>query len=567
MKKIIFTFLGVSILFVAVAQDLNEQVTVVAPYQPKLTDVVYKINRQPQTLDTTFKTGALRYDIISRKVITSFGTENIKPARVAGEPIEKLSPLHARAGYGNYKTPYAELFVGSLRSQKWQGGAHLKHRSSQSTIEPDDDDNAPYIYDNSVNQAELFGSLVTDKVQLSSMLYFNRNRFSILQDTGYPVSPKRIYSNMGINLNLEDNMLDPTKFRHKTQVNINYLNANVNFNEIGIEVSTDIGKQYDFGDHFSETFIGFSGEVNMHGAVCDSLSFNSNTIKLQPYVSVNLKNHRFKIGLKFNTYSNDSRTERYMKMQLAPVLDFRFNLVPSVFAVYLGMDGDVNQYTYRYITKSNPFLDYRLSTTFDYKPDLQRQYYAGISTAVSKRLNLKLQSTFVTYQNLCYFYGTTGLSAFDPSYGIISPTPRVSYRYVPAYITEKTISCVQLQGDLSYQWDEKFSTHLMGRFNYYDQQVPYRPIHEMTLDLRYSMQDKIIIKSQLMVGGDFYTNVMNEEKLNKTMADWSIDVEYRFNKQFSAFADFNNILNQRNYLWEWYPTYRFNFLVGLSFTL
>jgi len=49
--------------------------------------------------------------------------------------------------------------------------------------------------------------------------------------------------------------------------------------------------------------------------------------------------------------------------------------------------------------------------------------------------------------------------------------------------------------------------------------------------------------------------------------DWSLGAEYRFNRQWAAFLEFNNILNQRYYHWHNYRSFGTNFLIGATFNL
>ncbi|MDE5559274.1 MAG: hypothetical protein K2I84_01295, partial [Bacteroidales bacterium] len=79
-------------------QPYQERVVVVAPYQPML-DVVRKPLLQPEVpADTTHRIDTAVYEIISRTVQTTYQLENIKPAKVAGEPVERLFNQHLKIG-------------------------------------------------------------------------------------------------------------------------------------------------------------------------------------------------------------------------------------------------------------------------------------------------------------------------------------------------------------------------------------------------------------------------------------------------------------------------------------
>ncbi|MCD4695055.1 MAG: hypothetical protein K8S16_02345 [Bacteroidales bacterium] len=60
------------------------------------------------------------------------------------------------------------------------------------------------------------------------------------------------------------------------------------------------------------------------------------------------------------------------------------------------------------------------------------------------------------------------------------------------------------------------------------------------------------------------TEVVAEELA--AMIDLNLGFEYRYSKVLSGFLNLNNILGQRYEHWYNYPTYRFNFLLGISYS-
>jgi outer membrane receptor protein involved in Fe transport len=50
------------------------------------------------------------------------------------------------------------------------------------------------------------------------------------------------------------------------------------------------------------------------------------------------------------------------------------------------------------------------------------------------------------------------------------------------------------------------------------------------------------------------------------MVDLNLGVEYRYSKVLSGFITLNNILGQRYYHWYNYPSYRFNMMLGITYS-
>jgi outer membrane receptor protein involved in Fe transport len=67
-----------------------------------------------------------------------------------------------------------------------------------------------------------------------------------------------------------------------------------------------------------------------------------------------------------------------------------------------------------------------------------------------------------------------------------------------------------------------------------------------------------------------YTNNLVAVDINSTelkgITDINLGFEYRYNKKLGAFLNLNNLAGTRYYRWNNYPTYRFNFLAGLSYS-
>src|SRR6185369_9540363 len=76
----------------------------------------------------------LNYTFLNKKINTKIEVETITPASMKGEPLTRLYNSHVRFGFGNYSTPYADIFVNNLRSKKYSVGARLTHFSSAGKI-------------------------------------------------------------------------------------------------------------------------------------------------------------------------------------------------------------------------------------------------------------------------------------------------------------------------------------------------------------------------------------------------------------------------------------------------
>jgi hypothetical protein len=56
-----------------------------------------------------------------------------------------------------------------------------------------------------------------------------------------------------------------------------------------------------------------------------------------------------------------------------------------------------------------------------------------------------------------------------------------------------------------------------------------------------------------------------KSEVMKSVFDFNIGCEYRWNKRLSFFLDLNNFAAQRNYFYYNYPSERINFLLGVKY--
>jgi hypothetical protein len=245
-------------------------------------------------------------------------------------------------------------------------------------------------------------------------------------------------------------------------------------------------------------------------------------------------------------------------LQFVPTIHAKFNLIDNLLAIQFGMDGNAEYPSYRNAVNINPFLyGWELMNGLFY-PQLHREYYLGLNTELSKTLDFAVKGQLVSYKNLLNF-DVDNNERLGQKHLFLAP-------YLGA--TFQDINCLQLQADLNYHLDEKIAVSAMGRLNSYDDDILYKPKFEADLTARYNMQDKIILKTQLyFASGIYYRNNLAIVEQYNLKADWSIDVEFRFNRRCSAFMEFNNLLGQRSELWYNYGTYKMNFLTGVTFSL
>ncbi|MEZ5148586.1 MAG: hypothetical protein R2759_16325 [Bacteroidales bacterium] len=89
------------------------------------------------------------------------------------------------------------------------------------------------------------------------------------------------------------------------------------------------------------------------------------------------------------------------------------------------------------------------------------------------------------------------------------------------------------------------------------------------------MQEKILLRLEILNRSSSYAKLYEIDASDeikvvaqkiKGFTDVNLGVEYRYNQALSGFISMNNLLSQRQYLWNNYPSYRFNVLLGVTYS-
>lgn len=218
------------------------------------------------------------------------------------------------------------------------------------------------------------------------------------------------------------------------------------------------------------------------------------------------------------------------------------------FAVQAGWTGRLVKNSYKNLAALNPYLA-PLTGQVNTK---ETEYYGGIKASIAKHFNFSAKAGLVQCKNLPFFINDT---ATDSKSFLIS--------------NEKSVNDLRIHGDISYINQDKFSFTAGVTFNGYTSMKTNArawntlPV-EATGSLRWWAFKTVLIKSDLyLFDGSNYLVSGNKAVAFSGGTDLSAGVEIKINKHFSAWADANNILNDKYQRWHNYEVYGANFLGGI----
>jgi len=569
--KIILFFIGIimAVFFSAanaIAQEEQldfEEVKVIAPYEPSISDA-YKITDVPVIADTVEISRDISYDITPVKLETSYEVEPIQAASMRGEPISKLYKGHLKGGFGTHSTPYGELFYNSLRSNEYSYGLRLKHHSSKGNIE--DYPHSGY----SDNIAEIYGKRFFREHTLEGGVDLNRNMvhfYGINKDDfdspdEFPEKEdiQQYYQNFSANTSFRNNTLDSLSLSYDFDLNYNFLkdDYDAEYNNINFEATLQRQLPPDPMEFAENQHVNIDvyGDYYKHQSPADNTT--SSIFGIKPRLSSSFKEFDFYLGF---DAAIESDTSSYFRIH--PIAGSEINLIDDALTAYAYLTGGINRHNLYDFYSENPFINTALD---DYRfKNKKSEIGGGFKGAISSLLSYNLSVSNSTVENYAFFVTDT----------IIDDNNEIALDNKMTVVYDD-IRLFKFRAEFFSQVAKRINIRFAGNYYQYalDNEIEpwHKPTMRLDLSVNYNIQDKIILTAEAFARDSFYGRTFDEdgapqkEEIHGFHVDTNFGIEYRYTKTLSAFLNFNNVQNQPLERWLNYPSQRFNFLGGITYS-
>lgn len=554
--------LGILLPLFLSAQEVTdtEEITVVSPYQPTVNEA-FKINVSPRIPEEKLTKPDFQYKIISKDYKADPELEPIKAAKIQGESVNKLYKNYARVGFGNYATPYLELYANKLRSKKNAFGVHVKHISSAGKIKD-------YAFPGSSNTSVSgYGKKFMPKHTLSAEAYYNRKgvHFYGFRPADFPElnlekkDYKQTYNQIGVNTTLVSNYLKGAKVDHKLGLGYSYLYDRFDASEHRLDFDVELDYHATFFDFTEREVLGIDMGVDYYMATDSVKKNNSGIIYFNPFYSIGFDQYFFKIGLNTAIESDSGATGHFY-----PVVRVEVKVIQDYLITYAGVYGQLQQNTLHSFSDENPFINSTIEKRFTNNKISQ---YGGLKGRISKSFDYNVSFINSTIKNMPLFVNDTS-SALGEG---------LNNQFAVVY---DDVKHSRIQAEFGYIYKERFKFLLRGEFNDYfldnEDEAWHKPRLEISLGMRYNIQEKIYVRAELFSRSKMYAKLYENDPVSGDMIvkaeqldgflDLNFGLEYRYSNVLSGFLNLNNVLGQRYFRWYNYPSYRFNLLLGVSYS-
>ncbi len=545
----------------------TEVIRVVKPYTPSVSDA-FKIKKEPQ-IDSLLlvKKTKMNYKINSVPVASTFIPEKGKPKTLLRQPRERFYNNYISLGFGNFMTPYAEIFAHYNLTHYSDFGGFINYQSSFQNMKEVilDTKYSDLAVDLFYKQSErYFEWQITSGIKNQQMNWYGlSNDISFTQNVINSIHEKQSYGTiyLGGNIEFYDALLHNgevkfTRFFDQFNSDENHLNIKGNI-EIPVWrelINTSITLEYlngNFRNNFMRT---------------GTIGHNFFNVGLHPNFTMLRDNLSINIGARMYMGITDNENDK-TKFFIYPNVTASYKISGDNLIAYAGAVGDLHQNSYEEFVSGNPFVSPTLHIR---RTDQKYKGYIGAKGKLATSLTFNARASYGSETDKALFKlnpsKTNGTNYVDEDFGY-----EAGNSFDVVYDEVQTINAF---AEVIFDYDENLKFGGNIEFNSYNlKQQKYAwnlPMLKATLLARYK-QKKWYANANIFFASDRKDelNVLPDNAItgvtNSTYFDVNIDGGYYINDTWSIFLKLNNILNSNYQKYTYFQVQGFQVLGGITY--
>ncbi len=515
----------------------TQSIDITSSFKPVLRNAV-KINFSGSQLAADTGRPMLGYTIPSQNLFYAYQPVTLKPlALVQDTNLYLGSRNYLKAGFGSYSTPYLAAgfsFGDGKKSLLNLTGDYIASKGTDIKYQ-----------DYTMLNVKGTGSYFTEKNEVYAGASVSLNNYYLY---GYDhavynytkLNVRQQFQDITISGGIRNTVSTPWDISYNPNMQLSFFTNKDRLSETTIILEAPAEKKINDELSIKLTAKGDFTNYATKGFIPNNIKIGNNIVQLSPafvYTTPLIKLH----GGITPTWTNG-------KFEWLPDIYAEVKLQEKVFLVQAGWVGRYIKNTYRNLSAINPYL--QTLTRQDNTKEIE--YYGGIKATMGKHFNFSAKAGWITYRDLPIFINDT---ATDEKTFFIS--------------NETKAKNLRIHGDISYIIQDKFTLTAGVTFNgYTGLKVNAKAWHtipmEFTSSLRWWAFERLLLKGDFYFynGGNYLTKANTSRPLTGG-TDLSAGAEFKINKQFSAWMNANNILNDKYERWHNYEVYGLNLTAGI----
>ncbi|MGV8815502.1 MAG: TonB-dependent receptor domain-containing protein [Gelidibacter sp.] len=543
----------------------TEVVNVVKAYTPTVADA-FKIKEQP-TLDdeTTTTKKAIKYNIFSIPVASTFTPAKGKAATVNKAKAVKLYDNYASLGVGSYTTILGEVFLNQELGRGENVGGYLTHHSSSGGIKGlllDDDFIDTKL---NVNYSQRLRDLSWSVD--AGALYQKFNWYGLPQPyfdatTADTLNGSHTFygGNVGAKVKFEDYLFKDASARFRRFGD----NQGSGENRFVVKASADVPIQDELIS--TEVTIDYiNGSFDRNFYTDDKLTYGNVSFGIAP--SYQLTQDDLTLNLGVNLVYKNNTAGGNSNFYIYPNITATYRVIDELMIAFGGLEGGLKQNSYYDFAQVNPFV----SPTLIINPtDKKYEASFGLMGKLSNSISYSVSGHYMNESDKALFRGNSILAGATENY-------QYGNSFGIVYDDVKTIS---FKGELNVDVNRNFKLGAKAEYFSYNSERQSEawnlPDLKASLFLDYQIDENWFTGAGLFYVGErkdqfiqestneFVTPILQTMTLDSYF-DANAHVGYRFNDQLSFYVKVNNIANQDYQRWLNTPVQGIQFLAGATY--
>ncbi len=547
-------------------------------FNPDITDVKKIRNNPSLKFSKRTKKKKLNYNFFSAPVASTFipKTGIIKVLDVRKK--EQLYKNYIAAGYGNFSSPYVEIFLHSSARFNSEFGINTKYLASYNNIQ-----------DTKLNST--FSNFNTEAFYKKKDRYFNWEIGVQTERNSYNWYglPKLNFTALTLN-NIEEAQQYNTfcldggfKFddAYVDYINLSFSNFTDKFNsnETHILLNSKLDYPlYKIGQFFNtnnditlQTNIDYlKGFFEKNYTTNEKIAYSIFTINLEPSYSYNHKIFTINARLK-TTFSSDSENS-VNHFFLLPNLHMKSKLHKQRVAIYSGFKSGLHTNTYQQFSSKNPFVSPTLFLTQTLE---KSNYYIGFHGNITNTLSYNIKASAKNEEDKPLFLRNNSKS--DGTRFITNGNKLLGYEFGNSFgIVYDDVKTTAFLGELAYEFSEylSFNTQITYRnFKLTNALSPWNlPSFEGVFTANYK-KNQWFVNATIFYINERFDGIYDTRSQSRPVGyqnlrgfvDVNISGRYHISKKISSFLNINNLLNNQYQRFANFPVQGFQLLAGITY--
>jgi hypothetical protein len=510
----------------------RQTIEITSSYKPVLRNTV-KINLYASPISADTSRPRLAYNIPPQNLFFAYQPVSLKPLSLQADTALQLGDRNQlKVGFGNLTTPFISGAFSFGDGKHNLLNVYGDYISSRGKIENQDF---------SEINVKGMGSIFTEKNETYAGVGFAQHEY---YQYGYDHSLytfdkddiRRSYQDLSANIGYRNIAINGLNVNYDPHLELHAFSREGKVSETSLLLNIPVEKK--FGDKVSIK-VAALGNFIKYTEKNSSLEITNNLFQLAPEF-VYYGDHFSFHGGATPSWSNN-------ELSVLPNIYGEAQLQERVLVVQAGWVGRFISNSFRSLSKENPYMQ---DPSF-LNNTKEMQFYGGIKATVGAHFNFNAKAAFISYKDMPLFVNDN----LDEKSFILT--------------NESSLKNLQLHGDMNFINQDKFTLTAALDLN------TYTGMHDnakawglyplqFTGSLRWNAFKQLLIKGDVFAFSGAKALLKNGEERNmKGGTDLSAGAEFKINKQFSAWLDFDNILNSKYERWNNYPVYGLQVIGGI----